>query len=70
MIANFVDYPKWKLDRTEATISWDVSGYYFYLPAIFIYKDIKKVKFKQAIQDKYHPASSPYQTFTHPGVMR
>lgn len=61
----FLYYPKWKMGHTEATISWDVSGYYFYLPATFIYKDLKKVDFKEEIQRKYRPASGPYQTFTH-----
>jgi hypothetical protein len=48
-------YPKWKEQRTEATISWDVSGYYFYLPAIFIYKDVRKLNFKGSILEKYQP---------------
>ena len=65
VLLTFVYYPKWKKDRTEATISWDVSGYYFYLPSIFIYKDLKKVGFKQKIQDQYSPASSAYQTYTY-----
>ncbi|MCB9274811.1 MAG: hypothetical protein H6564_12280 [Lewinellaceae bacterium] len=59
-------YPKWKMAQTEATISWDVSGYYFYLPAVFIYKDLKQVSFRETIHEKYHPASSPYQAFEHP----
>ena len=25
----------WKQTKTEATISWDVSGYYIYLPAFY-----------------------------------
>ena len=29
-------YPKWQKPDTEATIGWDVSGYYAYLPAAFI----------------------------------
>lgn len=48
-------YPKWKEDRTEATLSWDVSGYYFYLPAAFIYKDLKQLEFKDEVLAKYHP---------------
>lgn len=64
-LATFVYYPKWKMTRTEATISWDVSGYYIYLPAIFIYHDIKKLSWKPAIDEKYYPSSSPYQSFTH-----
>lgn len=63
--ASFVYYPKWQMTRTEATISWDVSGYYLYLPSIFIYKDIKKLEFKPALDQTYYPSSSPYQSFLH-----
>jgi len=59
-------YPKWNKGDTEATISWDVSGYYFYLPAVFIYKDIRQVAFRDSIHEKYRPASTPYQAFQHP----
>jgi hypothetical protein len=59
-------YPKWEQPNTEATLSWDVSGYYFYLPAAFIYKDLKQAAFKDEIQEKYRPASGPYQVFEHP----
>ncbi len=53
------------MDRTEATISWDVSGYYLYLPAIFIYKDLKKLEFGEDIISKYHPAPGFDQAFLH-----
>ena len=36
-------YPRYKQGGGEATISWDVSGYYWYLPALFIYKDLKNL---------------------------
>lgn len=52
---SFFYYPKWKQPGTEATISWDVSGYYWYLPAIFIYKDITQLKFNDSILQKYQP---------------
>ncbi len=64
--AGLLYYPKWNKDHTEATLSWDVSGYYFYLPAIFIYKDLKKVAFRDSIHEKYQPADTPYQAFQHP----
>lgn len=64
-LASMIYYPKWKMGRTEATISWDVSGYYLYLPALFIYQDIRKLEFKKAIDEKYYPSSSPYQSYTH-----
>ncbi len=65
LAAGLLYYPKWKIGQTEATISWDVSGYYFYLPAVFIYKDLKKVGFREEIHQKYQPAGSPYQAFEH-----
>ena len=65
LAANLFYYPKWKLPGTEAAISWDVSGYYFYLPAAFIYKDLKKVGFREEVHQKYQPAGSPYQAFQH-----
>jgi hypothetical protein len=50
---NLVFYPKWEKSGTEAAISWDVAGYYYYLPAIFIYKDLKKVAFHDSLDRKY-----------------
>ncbi len=63
--ASMIYYPKWKMGRTEATISWDVSGYYLYLPALFIYHDLRKLEFKKVIDEKYYPSSSPYQSYSH-----
>lgn len=62
LILSFVCYyPKWKHAGTEATISYDVSGYYLYLPSIFIYHDIHQFNFYGHIHDTYHPtqASEP-----------
>ncbi|MBL7818815.1 MAG: hypothetical protein JNL70_27700 [Saprospiraceae bacterium] len=53
--ANLVFYPKWQKPQGEATLSYDVCGYYYYLPAIFIYKDLKKVAFHSEIDVKYQP---------------
>lgn len=58
-------YPKWNKEWTEATLSWDVSGYYLYLPALFIYKDIKQVGFREEIHEKYRPSDAPNQAFKH-----
>jgi hypothetical protein len=65
LLVGFFYYPKWNYPQTEATISWDVSGYYFYLPAIFIYKDLKQQKFKEVITKKYNPTPDPYQSYRH-----
>jgi hypothetical protein len=50
---NLSFYPKWEKGGSEAALSWDVCGYYYYLPAIFIYKDIKKVAFHAELDKKY-----------------
>jgi hypothetical protein len=62
----FFYYPKWKQPATEATLSWDVSGYYLYLPAILIYQDIKHCNFKDSVLNKYHPTPDFQQAFHHP----
>lgn len=59
-------YPKWKMKDTEATLSWDVSGYYLYLPATFIYKDIKQLTWWDGVNSKYHPGPGMGQAFKHP----
>ncbi len=61
--SSFFFYPRWNKSATEATISWDVSGYYWYLPATFIYHDLKKISFKDSILQKYRPTNTdPQQT--------
>jgi hypothetical protein len=55
-MTGFLYYPKFKAQNEEATISWDVFGYYLYLPATFIYKDIKQLHFVPQLIDKYSPA--------------
>jgi len=59
-------YPKWEQKGTEATISWDVSGYYWYLPAIFLYKDLKQLRFADSILKKYQPTPDFQQAYRHP----
>lgn len=34
--------------------TWDAFGYYAYLPATFIYKDVKKLEWYKPIEEKYH----------------
>ncbi|HMP30976.1 MAG TPA: hypothetical protein PKD85_15320, partial [Saprospiraceae bacterium] len=61
----FFFHSKWKSSYTEATLSWDVSGYYMYLPATFIYKDLKKCAFIPQIIEKYHPTPDIQQGYWH-----
>lgn len=57
IVFSFTYYPKYKQSGGEATISWDVSGYYWYLPSLFIYKDLKQLTFSDSLRQKY--ACSP-----------
>lgn len=66
LIAGSLYYPKWKLQWSEAAISWDVSGYYHYLPAIFIYKDVRKQAYMEDINKQYLPSPAYDQSFIHP----
>jgi len=65
LYSSFFFYPKWKKSGSEATIGWDVSGYYLYLPAIFIYKDLKKLEFQFDILKTYQPTPELQQSFQH-----
>ncbi|MEM9888549.1 MAG: glycosyltransferase family 39 protein [Bacteroidota bacterium] len=58
-------YPKWEKGETEATLSWDVSGYYFYLPAFLIYEDAKQLQFAPEILEKYSPTPDLQQAYRH-----
>jgi hypothetical protein len=60
---SFFFYPKWNKSGNEATISWDVAGYYHYLPAFLIYKDALQQRFSEQIQHKYQPASNFYSAY-------
>jgi hypothetical protein len=58
---SFFFYPRWKQAYTNATISWDVSGYYWYLPSMFIYHDLKGQSFKDSILIHYRPTNTDFQ---------
>ena len=53
LLLGFTYYPKHTLGGGEATISWDVSGYYWYLPAAFIYHDLRGLSFSDSLRDAY-----------------
>jgi hypothetical protein len=67
LYASFVFYPRWKQPAANAAIAWDVSGYYWYLPALFIYKDLKHQDFHDSILRKYQPTGTDFQqVYQHP----
>jgi len=53
------------MSGSSATLSWDVSGYYFYLPAAFVYKDMKELKWKDPVIKKYKPQPGFVQAYKH-----
>ncbi len=59
--------PRYDRTHTEATLTWDVSGYYLYLPAIFIYQDLEHLSFLPDILARYQPSYAADQAFDHPG---
>ncbi|NDC41610.1 MAG: hypothetical protein EBZ77_08680, partial [Chitinophagia bacterium] len=63
---SFMYYPRWRLGRTEATISYDVSGYYWYLPSLFIYHDLKGQSFKDSVLQHYAMTPEFLQGFKMP----
>lgn len=60
--------PNWHEKNVLAILSWDVFGYYLYLPAKFIYNDlgIHNFLWVQDILTNYHPTMSFYQAYPGP----
>ncbi|HMO33641.1 MAG TPA: hypothetical protein PKE63_01635 [Lacibacter sp.] len=59
-------YPRWEKTGTEATLSWDVFGYYLYLPATVIYGDLPQLGFRDKVLRKYQPTPDFQQAYQHP----
>jgi len=60
--------PYWETHNVQAILTWDVMGYYLYLPAKFIYHDLGRLKFADDIMREYSPTGSFYQAFQVPGA--
>ena len=58
-------YPKWNNEGTESPLGYDASTYYWYLPATFIYKDLKKQEFGDSINAKYKFNAAFEQSYVH-----
>ncbi|MES2479969.1 MAG: hypothetical protein V4561_12845 [Bacteroidota bacterium] len=65
--SSMVFYPRWQKHQTESTIAYDVEGYYWYLPSVFIYKDLKKQGFMDSVMRIYKASGSDIfeQGFVH-----
>jgi hypothetical protein len=60
--------PRWLTFDSLSILSWDVFGYYLYLPSYFIYHDIgiHDYTWLQKILDTYHPTIGFYQAYQGP----
>lgn len=61
-VALRIAYPRWATLDSNALLSWDVMGYYLYLPAYFIYGDLFSLDFVPEILSTYNPTASYYQS--------
>ena len=60
--------PYWDTRSVQAILTWDAMGYYLYLPAHFIYGDLRTLAFIPKILAEYNPTTSFYQAFQVPGA--
>ncbi|MBS1686970.1 MAG: hypothetical protein JSS76_19690 [Bacteroidetes bacterium] len=61
---------RWNNTGSNTVISWDIYGYWLYLPAFF-YDDLGRLDRYDYIQETYHPASDTKdQAFIHPETGR
>ncbi len=60
VINNVVD-PRWLVTGWNSQLSWDVLGYYLYLPSAFIYQDFFDLAYIPGIMETYEPSSYFYQ---------
>ncbi len=51
--------PRWQNDPAGAVLTYDVFGYYAYLPGAFIYHDLGKVAWLENIMEKHGPFGAP-----------
>jgi hypothetical protein len=58
-------FPKWERSGGESPLGWDVSGYYWYLPSLFVYQDLKHQEFGDSIIQKYQFSSDFSQSFVY-----
>ena len=65
LLAVTFSFSKWEKKGKEATLTWDVSGYYLYLPAVFIYGDLRELTFMPEILERYEPTFELQQAFLH-----
>lgn len=66
--SNLGFYPRWQQPGTESSIAYDVEGYYWYLPSVFIYKNLKDQHFENGVLSKIQSSGNANfeNGFIHP----
>jgi hypothetical protein len=59
-VANILREPDWN----NRFYKYDISGYHIYLPAVFIYKDLRTLSFFDGIDKKYPVSDGPWYGMT------
>jgi hypothetical protein len=59
-------YPRFLIGGTEAVMSWDVYGYYIYLPSFFIYGDLAHLDSIRELFAMYKPAADFHHAYLQP----
>ncbi len=53
LLSYWIYYPKQESGTSYKVTTWDALGYYMYLPSVFIYHDVKQLKWFPEIDKKY-----------------
>ena len=61
VVFNNLIAPRWLVTGWNSQLSWDVVGYYLYLPSAFIYQDFFDLAYIPALLEKYEFSSYFYQ---------
>lgn len=64
--AAFFYFPRWENESSENAFGWDIAGYYLYLPATFIYHDLKGLEFRDSVFMPYGFTPDFQQASRHP----
>jgi hypothetical protein len=63
MFQALILYPKFETGGSEAVLSWDVFGYYIYLPSAFIYGDLAHLNSIKEMFEIYRPAGDFHHAY-------
>lgn len=56
--ASLVFYPRWQKEHTESVIAFDTEGYYWYLPSVFIYHNLKSQEYPPGVLERIQSTNS------------